>query len=87
MPLSGRRYSVQVVGQQCKYCSVSSVFIDGQQGPLYTFYVADSAEGSPLEIGYPAPAYSLLDDDGDSQSLHDQLADGPLVIVFYRGDW
>ena len=68
-------------------CYASSVLIDGHQGALYTFWVADLLDDLPLEIGYPAPAFSLLDDGGDSRSMHDQLADGPLVIVFYRGDW
>jgi peroxiredoxin len=34
-----------------------------------------------------ASDFELPDEDGKSWHLADQLARGPIVLVFYRGDW
>jgi hypothetical protein len=37
--------------------------------------------------GAPAPAISLADQQGKTWSLADRVQRGPVVLVFYRGDW
>ncbi len=40
-----------------------------------------------LEIGTSAPRFVLPDARGGKLSLDDKLADGPVVLSFYRGAW
>ena len=40
-----------------------------------------------VAVGDQAPAFTLPGVDGRSVSLHDLLAVGPVVVVFYRGGW
>lgn len=40
-----------------------------------------------LEIGTSAPHFVLSDAGGGKLSLDDKLADGPVVLSFYRGAW
>ncbi len=41
-----------------------------------------------LAAGQQAPAFSLEDQSGETQSLNALLADGPVTIVFFRSaDW
>jgi peroxiredoxin len=40
-----------------------------------------------LKAGDRAPDFTLADPDGKSVSSHDLLAQGPLVVSFYRGVW
>ncbi len=40
-----------------------------------------------LEIGNPAPEFTLPDAFGDEVSLTSLLAKGPVVLSFYRGEW
>lgn len=40
-----------------------------------------------LKVGSTAPAFALEAGDGSTVSLADTLADGPAVVVFYRGNW
>jgi peroxiredoxin len=40
-----------------------------------------------LQVGDPAPDFTLSDQIGRSVHLADLLAQGPVVVVFYRGDW
>ncbi len=42
---------------------------------------------SGLEVGATAPDFTLTDARGEAVSLSDRLADGPVVLVFYRGSW
>lgn len=43
--------------------------------------------GEPREEGEVAPAFALGDQNGQQVTLESLLADGPAVIVFYRGQW
>ncbi len=47
------------------------------------------AEGTTpgLDVGEQAPGFSLPDANGWSVSLEDRLAEGPVVLSFYRGAW
>lgn len=53
----------------------------------------DTASPAPLDSlqglmpGEKAPLMTLLNSDSVAVNLNDLLADGPLVIVFYRGHW
>lgn len=40
-----------------------------------------------LEVGERAPSFSLPDANGNAVSLDERLAEGPVVISFYRGAW
>lgn len=40
-----------------------------------------------LQVGDAAPAFSLPDALGVQVSSADLLAEGPIVVTFYRGDW
>lgn len=46
-----------------------------------------SETSSTLAVGDPAPAFSLLAEDGSTFESKTALAHGPVVAVFYRGDW
>lgn len=40
-----------------------------------------------VKVGETAPDFALPDADGQSVSLHERLAQGPVVLIFYRGGW
>jgi|AntRauTorckE6833_2_1112554.scaffolds.fasta_scaffold201582_2 cytochrome oxidase Cu insertion factor (SCO1/SenC/PrrC family) len=40
-----------------------------------------------LEAGDKAPDFTLPDQLGEEVVLSEELADGPTVLVFYRGKW
>ncbi|MEM6996628.1 MAG: hypothetical protein AAF721_39355 [Myxococcota bacterium] len=42
---------------------------------------------APIAAGQPAPMFTLPAADGSTVALKDQLANGPVVAVFYRGHW
>lgn len=47
------------------------------------------AQNSPkgLQVNEKAPVFSVKDQSGKMISLQDQLKKGPVVLVFYRGQW
>jgi peroxiredoxin len=40
-----------------------------------------------LHEGQQMPAFELPDVEGSPFNLLERLEEGPLVLVFYRGDW
>ena len=48
---------------------------------------ADVSLPAPLQAGATAPAFTLPDAAGGRVALLELLADGPVVLVFYRGAW
>jgi peroxiredoxin len=48
---------------------------------------ASGAADRALKLGDKAPAFTLKDPDGKGISSTDLLAEGPLVVSFYRGVW
>ena len=40
-----------------------------------------------LSVGQRMPAFELPDEEGQPFGLLEQLKQGPLVLLFYRGDW
>lgn len=40
-----------------------------------------------VKPGNPAPDFTLNNQKGETRQLNDYLADGPLVVTFYRGAW
>jgi len=44
-------------------------------------------EAVGLEVGTRVPSFEALDQNGKKQSLDDLLKEGPVVLVFYRGQW
>ncbi len=49
--------------------------------------IASGAQGRALKIGDSAPEFTLPDPDGHPVSSKLLLANGPLVVTFYRGAW
>lgn len=47
----------------------------------------DAAEPKGLKVGDVAPAFSAVDQNGVKVTLADALKKGPVVLVFYRGQW
>jgi peroxiredoxin len=48
---------------------------------------AAGAPGRVLKVGDPAPHFALPDGDGQIVDSRALLAQGPLVVTFYRGRW
>jgi peroxiredoxin len=44
-------------------------------------------EAKGLEIGAQTPELTAIDQNGEPYSLLDSLTNGPVVIIFYRGQW
>jgi len=42
---------------------------------------------SELTTGDHVPNFALPDHQGDMWVLAQRLQDGPVILVFYRGDW
>jgi peroxiredoxin len=49
--------------------------------------IASGAAQRALKVGDKAPSFTLKDPDGNAVSSSALLADGPLVVSFYRGVW
>ena len=49
------------------------------------FKTVDEAKG--LETGHQAPLFNAVDADNKEYSLLEALGSGPVVIIFYRGQW
>ncbi|MEB0224416.1 peroxiredoxin-like family protein [Pseudomonas sp. 10S4] len=49
--------------------------------------IASGAADKALKVGDKAPLFTLKDPDGKPVSSADLLAEGPLVLTFYRGVW
>ncbi|MEM8757099.1 MAG: peroxiredoxin-like family protein [Planctomycetota bacterium] len=64
---------------------------DAQTVALFEQGVIDVAElgltDSALNTGDPAPRFELPDAAGGTTTLETMLADGPVVVTFYRGGW
>ena len=56
--------------------------VDAASGQIKTSGVA-----AGLPVGAAAPDFTLPNATGQSVSLRDRLAAGPVVLVFYRGEW
>lgn len=48
---------------------------------------ASANDVSPLKIGLKVPDVTLLDSTGATYELTKSLANGPAILVFYRGGW
>lgn len=49
--------------------------------------IASGAAGRALGVGDKAPRFTLKDPEGRDVSSQDLLAEGPLIVSFYRGVW
>ncbi len=55
---------------------------------LFSFsLIAQAQKPEPLYIGDKAPNFVALDQFEKRVSLKEKLKDGPVVVVFYRGQW
>lgn len=44
-------------------------------------------EAKGLEVGATVPSFEAIDQNGKIQKLDELLEEGPVVLVFYRGQW
>ena len=54
---------------------------------LFAFCGQAQDANTALQIGSLAPDFTALDQTGKAQSLKELLKKGPVVIMFYRGQW
>lgn len=40
-----------------------------------------------MTVGNTMPAFELPDQNGKSWNLDERLSEGPVMLVFYRGNW
>ena len=59
-----------------------SAFVFLSSGCLTALHVT-----TPAQVSGEAPAFTLPAQDGRQIALADELAHGPVVLVFYRGFW
>ena len=45
------------------------------------------ASAEPVEVGESVPGFSLQTLSGGDVDLADRIAEGPVVLVFFRGVW
>lgn len=57
------------------------------QAPAPAARDAEAAVGSALGVGAEAPDFALPTADGGTLRLGEALAEGPVVLTFYRGAW
>lgn len=51
----------------------------------FSLFAQDGPKG--LKVNDAAPEFSAMDQNGKEVKLKDQLKKGPVVLVFYRGQW
>lgn len=61
--------------------------VSDQITSLLASYPEAAAAAAGLAVGDSAPPFTLPDPVGAPVSLDDLLADGPVVLSFYRGEW
>jgi peroxiredoxin len=65
---------------------VPSALMNGFAAAAERMDAIDFAARAP-RVGDPAPDFTLPDHNGDEVSLSGLLRDGPVVLIFYRGEW
>ncbi|MFC4812894.1 peroxiredoxin-like family protein [Paenibacillus sp. GCM10023250] len=53
----------------------------------YLQYLRDQGAGKGLDIGETAPDFTLEDATGKWITLSEELKKGPVILIFYRGEW
>lgn len=48
---------------------------------------SDALKASPLGVGQKAPDFTLKDAEGKSHTLSQMIADGPVLLLFFKGGW
>ncbi|TFH39128.1 MAG: AhpC/TSA family protein [Bacteroidia bacterium] len=56
-------------------------------GSLFSQTTRSAEEASGLQTGIKAPLFMASDAEGNSFSLEETLQKGPVVLIFYRGQW
>ena len=65
--------------------NTTSGYVDGVQGDSEV-HVAEKTGTTPA-VGEKIPNFELPDEQGRPFNLARELEGGPIVLVFYRGDW
>ena len=58
-----------------------------EAAPVEAALTPEAAAGQALGVGARAPDFALPDAMGRTVRLSDLLAEGPVVLTFYRGEW
>lgn len=70
---------------------VSTASVSGTTGSAAAFVSepepATPKRDKPIALGEKMPTFKLANADGKMVDLAAQLANGPVVVTFYRGDW
>lgn len=74
--------STAAVIAACSLFKISATDDSKLQQPSY-----NDLSTSQIEVGKPAPSFSLPDPDGNLISLNSITDKQPALIIFYRGDW
>lgn len=67
--------------------SFSLVILALNLGLSQKYGMAPDSSPRGLEVGEAAPQIELSDQSGQLFKLNEALSDGPVVLVFYRGNW
>jgi peroxiredoxin len=69
-------------------CASLLAGVAGQPGSATTPATEEvSPRAEPFKVGEVLPGFTLTNAEGEAVSLAEQLAKGPVVVVFYRGSW
>lgn len=68
---------------------LSANFLAAQQTDYAKYGILADDVNAPegLQEGQPAPMFKAVDQHGEKQSLRKLLKEGPVVLLFYRGQW
>ena len=66
---------------------VAALLLTGLHGFAVTAMIAVPRDPAALGVGSKMPPFSLTSASGETVTLDTILADGPAVVVFFRGSW
>lgn len=81
LPRTGRRARNLILGALLA-CTVNLL------GAVDSRVAASESRSSPVDVGDPAPDFTLLDAEGRPRTLSKERArQDAVVLIFYRGHW
>jgi hypothetical protein len=81
LPQRGRR-ALNLIFVALLACTVNLLAVADSEGQ------AGESRSSPVDVGDPAPDFTLLDAEGRSHTLSQERARrDAMVLIFYRGHW
>ncbi|MBX2845943.1 MAG: AhpC/TSA family protein [Saprospiraceae bacterium] len=65
----------------------NNVFADFTNYDLEGLGISSDEYFKPIKVGAKAPTFELTDSDGKAHSLSSLTKEGPVAMIFYRGEW